>query len=105
MKYVTFEHLSVIKTSYGMLCACILAMKIKEKLSIRLDDIDPHWQKLHACGEVDGDFFMMEEWNNVRERLKKVPYKMKLHIKEVMCQLAFLKDTMLSPPPRKVVTK
>jgi len=32
---------------------------------------------------------------------KKVPYKMKLHIKEVVPQLAFLEDTMLSPPPRK----
>jgi hypothetical protein len=30
---------------------------------------------------------------------------MKLHIKEVMHQLAFLEDTMFSPPSRKVVTK
>ena len=48
---------------------------------------------------------MMEKWNDIQERLKKVPYKMKLHIKEVMRQLAFLQNTMLSPPPRKVLTK
>jgi len=29
---------------------------------------------------------------------------MKPHIKEMMCQIAFLKDTILSPPLRKVVT-
>jgi hypothetical protein len=47
----------------------------------------------------------MDEWNDIQECFKKVPYKMKLHIKEMMHQLAFLEDTMLSPPPRKVVTK
>jgi len=30
---------------------------------------------------------------------------MKLHIKEALRQLGFLEDTILSPPPRKVVTK
>jgi len=94
----------VIKTSYEFPSACTLAMKIK-KILILLDDIDPHWQMLHVCEEaVD----VMKQWNGIRERLKKVskaPYKMKLHIKEVMHQLAFSEDTMLSPPPGKVVTK
>jgi hypothetical protein len=48
----------------------------------------------------------MGQWNDIRERLKKIHCKMKLHIKKMMCQLAFPEDTMLlSPPPRKVVTK
>jgi len=81
-------------------------MKRKEKLPIRLDDIDPHWQRLSACGEEDDyDFSIMEKWNGIQERLKKTSYKMKLHIKEAIRQLAFSGDTMLSPPPRKVVTK
>ncbi|KEH37260.1 hypothetical protein MTR_2g436740 [Medicago truncatula] len=37
--------------------------------------------------------------------LKRAPYKMKLHIKEVLRQIGFSEDTMLSPSPKKVVTK
>jgi len=49
-------------------------MKIKEKFPIRLDDIDPHWKRLNVCGEeVDDDFSAMEEWNGIRESLKKSP--------------------------------
>jgi len=59
-----------------------------------------------VCGEeVDDNFYVMEEWNDIQERLKKVPYKIKIDIKEVMRKLTFLEDTVLSPPPRKVVTK
>jgi len=43
--------------------------------------------------------------HGVQERLKKIPYQMKLQIKEVLLQLAFPDTTMLSPPPRKVPTK
>ncbi|KEH41913.1 hypothetical protein MTR_1g057390 [Medicago truncatula] len=50
-------------------------------------------------------FSVVEEWNDIQERLKKVPYQMKLQIKEVLRQLTFLEATMLSPPPRKVPTK
>jgi len=50
------------KTSYRLPCACILAIKRKKKLHIRLDGIDPHWQRLSVCGEeVDDDFSVMEE--------------------------------------------
>jgi hypothetical protein len=48
---------------------------------------------------------MTEGWNDIQECLKRAPYKMKLHIKKAMRQLGFPKDTMLSPPLRKVVTK
>jgi len=61
---------------------------------------------LRVCEEeVEDDFSVIEEIVVIQERLQKVSYKMKLHIKKVMCQLAFLSDTILSPPPRKVVTK
>jgi copper chaperone CopZ len=50
-------------------------------------------------------FSIEEEWNDVQKRLKKVPYQMKLEIKEVLRQLPFPNTTVLSPPPRKVLTK
>jgi len=34
------------KTSYGLPCACIIAMKSKQKLPLVLDDIYPHWKRL-----------------------------------------------------------
>jgi len=63
-------------------------------LHIRLDEIDPHWQRLHVCKEeVEDDFSMMGEIMGIHERVKKVPYKIKLHIKEVMRQLFFFQKT------------
>jgi hypothetical protein len=72
----------VIKTLYGLPCACILAMKIGKNLSIRYDDIDLHRQKLRV-GEEEGedDFSMMDEIIGIQERIKKVSYKIKLHNK------------------------
>jgi hypothetical protein len=59
--------------------------------------MDLRWQRSHVCGEeVDDDFFAMAHWNDIQERLKKVPYKMKLHIKEMMRQLAFPEDNVVS---------
>jgi len=89
------------KTSYRLHCACIITMKSKQKLPLVLDYIYPHWKRLSVQGEeVDDDFSVMDEWNDIQERLNKCPYKMKLYIKEMMHQLAFLEDTNLSPPPK-----
>jgi len=70
------------KTSYGLPCAGIIAMKSKQKLSLVLDDIYPHWKRLSVQGqEIDDDFSVMEDWNGIQERLKTSPYNMKLYIK------------------------
>ena len=75
-------------------------------MHILLDEIHPHWQRLSVIREeVDAHFSVTEEWNAIQERLKRAPYKMKLHIKEKLHELGFPEDTMLKPPPRKVVTK
>jgi len=37
------------KTSYGLPCACILAMKSKQKMPLVLD-IYPHWKRLNVQG-------------------------------------------------------
>ena len=50
-------------------------------------------------------FSVVEEWSGIQERLKRVPYQMKLEIKEGLRLLAFPETTMLSPPPRNVLTK
>ena len=93
-------------TSYSLRYACIISMKRREKFHILLDEVHHHWKMLSVHVEdVDDVFFVMEEWNDIQERLKKAPYEMKLHIKEAMRQLTFPKDTMVSPPPRNVVTK
>jgi len=52
------------KTSYGLPCACIIAIKSKQKLALVLDDIYPHWKRLSVQGEeIYHDFSVMEEWN------------------------------------------
>jgi len=50
-------------------------------------------------------FSIVDEWNDIQECHKKVPYQMKLVVKEVLRQFAFPEAIMLSPPPRKVPTK
>ena len=71
-----------------------------------MDDIYPHWKRLCVQREeIDDDFSVMEEWNDIQERLKTSPYNMKLYIKEMMCQIAFPETTNLCPPSKKAVTK
>ena len=50
-------------------------------------------------------FSVAEEWRGIQERLERVPFQMKLEIKEGLQLLAFSETTMLSPPPRNVPTK
>jgi hypothetical protein len=54
------------KTSYRLPCVCIIAEKRKKKLSILLDEVHPHWQRLGVHGEeVDAYFSITEEWNAI----------------------------------------
>ncbi|AES95689.1 hypothetical protein MTR_5g028280 [Medicago truncatula] len=56
--------------------------------------------------ESNEDFFSVaEEWRGIQKRLERVPFQMKLEIKEGLRLLAFSESTILSPPPRKVPTK
>jgi hypothetical protein len=36
----------VVRRSYGLPCACVIAKKIRNKLPIRLDEINVQWKKL-----------------------------------------------------------
>jgi len=95
------------RTSYGLPCACFIAMKIRDNKPIRLDEIHPHWHKLYMGEEESNEdlFSVAEERRGIQERLERVPFQMKLEIKEGLRLLAFPETTMLSPPPRKVSTK
>ena len=56
--------------------------------------------------ESNEDLFLVaEEWSGIQERLQRVPFQMKLEIKEGLRLLAFPETTMLSTPPRMVQTK
>ncbi|AES60908.2 hypothetical protein MTR_1g072330 [Medicago truncatula] len=71
--------------SYGLPCAFFIAVKIRDNKPILLDEIHRHWHRLCMAEENNEDGFSVdEEWNSVQERLKKVPYQMKLEIKEVL---------------------
>ncbi|KEH19564.1 OTU-like cysteine protease [Medicago truncatula] len=50
-------------------------------------------------------FFVEVELKAIVECLKKLPFQMKLEVKEGLRQLAFPETTMMSPPLRKVPTK
>jgi len=83
-----------------------IGTKILEDKPILLDDIHHHWHRLRMGEESNEDSFSVDdEWNGIQERLKKVSYQMKLEIKEVLRQLAFLETTMMSPRPQNVPTK
>jgi len=97
----------VIRTSYGLPCACFIAMKVRHSKPIRLDEIHLHCHKLYMGEEESNEdlFSVAEEWSGIQERLKRVPSQMKLEIKEGLRLLAFPETTMFSPPPRTVQTK
>jgi len=94
------------RTSYGLPCACEIATKLLEEKPILLDEIHHHWHRLRMGEESNEVRFSVDnELKVIVERLKKLPFQMKLEIKEALRQLAFPETTIMSPPPRKVPTK
>ena len=67
------------RTSYGLPCACFIAMKICHNKPIRLDEIHPLWHKLYMGEEESNEdlFLVAEEWRGIQERLERVPFQMK----------------------------
>uniref|UniRef100_A0A494G8Q9 MULE transposase domain-containing protein n=1 Tax=Solanum lycopersicum TaxID=4081 RepID=A0A494G8Q9_SOLLC len=94
------------RTSYGLPCACEIATKLLQEKPILLDEIYHHWLRLSMGEESNEVAFCVEvELKAIVERLKKLPFQMKLEVKEGLRQLAFPETTLMSPPPRKVPTK
>jgi hypothetical protein len=63
----------VIRRTFGLPCACLIAKKMKNKLPIRLDEIYSHWKKLcfeedAVAGEVADDYACLAEWHAIQVR-------------------------------------
>ncbi|GAU10431.1 hypothetical protein TSUD_419180, partial [Trifolium subterraneum] len=84
----------VIKRTYGLPCACLLALKIDKKLPIRLDEINTHCKRLQI-GEDDDE----------RERLNSSDYAMNLQIRDQLRQIAYPEITSLTPPVKQFEIK
>jgi alpha-glucosidase len=58
----------VIKLTYGLPCACLLALKIEKKLPIRLDEVNTHWKRLHYEEEEGkvAEVSILEELNAIQ---------------------------------------
>jgi hypothetical protein len=52
-------------TSYGIPCACFIAMKIRHNKPIRLDEIDNHWHKLYMGEEESNEEFFRSRSSGV----------------------------------------
>jgi alpha-glucosidase len=54
----------VFRKSYGLPYACVIAKKMRNRLPIRLDEINAHWKNLmiedREVGEVDDYSFLAE---------------------------------------------
>jgi hypothetical protein len=56
----------VIKKTYGLPCACLIALKIEKKLPIRLDEVNTHWKRLQIDDVVDGEVDCLQEFNVIQ---------------------------------------
>jgi alpha-glucosidase len=56
----------VIKRTYGLPCACLIALKIERKLPIRLDEVNIHWKRLQYEEGGESDVSCLEELNAIQ---------------------------------------
>jgi hypothetical protein len=45
----------LMRRTYGLPCACVIARKMKNKLPIRLDEVNAHWKKLGFIEDEGSD--------------------------------------------------
>jgi hypothetical protein len=56
----------VIKRTYKLSCACLIALKIERKLPIRLDEVNTHWKRLQYEKGGVVDVSCLEELNAIQ---------------------------------------
>ncbi|KAK2398613.1 protein FAR1-RELATED SEQUENCE [Trifolium repens] len=95
----------VIKRTYGLPCACLIALKIERKLPIRLDEVNIHWKRLQYEEGGESDVSCLEELNAIQERFKLADHDMKLQIKEELRLIAYPETTSVNAPAKKCDTK
>ncbi|CAJ2648356.1 unnamed protein product [Trifolium pratense] len=100
----------VMRRTYGLPCACLIAKKIKNNKPIRLDEIHPQWKKLcfedePAPGDVADDYDCLAEWKAIQERLKTADVSVKNDIRNQLRLIAYPETTSVKPPLQKAKTK
>ncbi|XP_045796161.1 uncharacterized protein LOC123890567 [Trifolium pratense] len=95
----------VMKITYGLPCACLIALKIDKKLPIRLDEINTHWKRLQIDEADDGQVDCSKEFRVIQERLRLSNQSMQLQIRDQLRQIAFSEITSLTAPVKQVDTK
>ncbi|MCI17250.1 otubain [Trifolium medium] len=98
----------VLRRTFGLPCACVIARKLRNNLPIRLDEVNSHWKKLvfddREGGEEEcDDYLCLAEWKAIQEQLKTVDVPMKAEIRDQLRQIAYLETTSLTE--RKLVEK
>lgn len=83
---------------------------MKHDSLIQIDEVCSHWKNLmfyDNCVIKDdkSNMSILTEWEVIQERLFKACYNMKLHIKEKIRMIAYLKNIDLKPPSQSVKTK
>nr|ABN05752.1 Ovarian tumour, otubain, related [Medicago truncatula] len=97
--------------TYGLPCACMNDLKIKNGTTLCLEEIHTHWNRLRFEYEVDPkltkkeDVSLLPEWEILQARFKDADYNMKLHLKEQFRQFVLLETTSMRPLPNKGTTK
>jgi hypothetical protein len=64
----------LMRRTYGLPCACVIARKIKNNLPIRLDEVNAHWKKLcfmedDSSDQDDDDYSCLAEWQLIQVQL------------------------------------
>jgi alpha-glucosidase len=64
----------VMRFTYGLPCACLIAKKMHHKLPIRLDEVNAHWKKLcfledDGGSSDDDDYSCLAEWEAIQVHL------------------------------------
>ncbi|WJX72087.1 hypothetical protein P8452_56003 [Trifolium repens] len=100
----------VIRRTFGLPCACLIAKKMKNKLPIRLDEIYSHWKKLcfeedAVAGEVTDDYACLAEWQAIQERLSRSDVSVKNDIRNQLRLIAFPETTNLQAPVEDAKSK
>ncbi|KAL6503349.1 hypothetical protein OROGR_025272 [Orobanche gracilis] len=93
----------VIRKTFGLPGACLIAKKMKNGRPIRLDEIHCHWKKLyfedeHGADDVADDYSCLAEWKAIQERWKASNVSVKNDIRNQLRLIAYPQTTTVKSP-------
>ncbi|XP_045792850.1 PKS-NRPS hybrid synthetase cheA-like [Trifolium pratense] len=100
----------LMRTNYGLPCACLIAKKLHHNRPIRLDEVYKHWkiicfQDEEVGGDVEDDYACTAEWQAIQERLRTADVSMKNEIRDQLRKIAYPTTTDVEPPNTNVKSK